>query len=242
MTADEDVDPGRTAAVSLPRVVAAAAEGSTVVAVLDRRPPIAVSHDAGRTWREAGGGLPKGKAIAVDRDNPDRLLYAGRNRLFFSEDDDQQAGGFLRGHTIGGDNTVNGLPVLYRQDCRDLQVSAPSYGQIILVGCSNVTLSDVAARHVTSAVQLEYVHGAVVDGASIASSYAAIEIGWSESILVRNATLPGNAFGVNVWHSSGVTVDGINASRGSVGVAVAASNFVEIRRNDFVGNLVAGTL
>ena len=83
---DEDVDPGRTAAVSLPRVVAAAAEGSTVVAVLDRRPPIAVSHDAGRTWREAGGGLPKGKAIAVDRDNPDRLLYAGRNRLFFSED------------------------------------------------------------------------------------------------------------------------------------------------------------
>ena len=158
--------------------------------------------------------------------------------LFFSEDDDQQAGGFLRGHTIGGDNTVNGLPVLYRQDCRDLQVSAPSYGQIILVGCSNVTLSDVAARHVTSALQLEYVHGAVVDGASIASSYAAIEIGWSESILVRNATLPGNAFGVNVWHSSGVTVDGINASRGSVGVAVAASNFVEIRRNDFVGNLV----
>ena len=29
------------------------------------RPPVVVSHDAGSTWREAGGGLPPGKAVAV---------------------------------------------------------------------------------------------------------------------------------------------------------------------------------
>ena len=72
--------------VSLPRVVAAAASGSTVVAVVDRRPPLAVSYDAGRTWHESGGGLPKGTAIAIDAENPDRILYAARNRLFLSED------------------------------------------------------------------------------------------------------------------------------------------------------------
>src|SRR5262245_51216416 len=65
--------------VELPRVVAAARVGSTVVAVLERRPPIAVSHDAGRTWRETGGGLPAGFAVAVDESNPDRILYAARN-------------------------------------------------------------------------------------------------------------------------------------------------------------------
>ncbi len=70
----------------LPLVVASAGAGSTVVAVLDRRPPIAVSHDAGRTWRESGGGLPRGRAIAVLEDNPDAILYAARNRLFVSED------------------------------------------------------------------------------------------------------------------------------------------------------------
>jgi hypothetical protein len=75
-----------TPRVELPRVVAAAASGSTVVAVVDRRPPLAVSHDAGRTWREAGGGLPIGAAVAIDDENPDRILYAGRNRLFLSED------------------------------------------------------------------------------------------------------------------------------------------------------------
>ena len=72
--------------VELPRVVTTAASGSTVVAVVDRRPPLAVSHDAGRTWREAGGGLPAGAAVAIDEDNPDRIVYAARNRLYLSED------------------------------------------------------------------------------------------------------------------------------------------------------------
>ena len=71
--------------VELPRAVSAAASGATVVAVLDRRPPLAVSNDAGSTWREAGGGLPPGFAVAIDDDNPDRMLFAARNRLYLSE-------------------------------------------------------------------------------------------------------------------------------------------------------------
>jgi hypothetical protein len=70
----------------LPLVVAAAAAGSTIVAVVDRRPPLVVSNDAGRTWREAGGGLPRGRAIAIAPDDPDIVLYAARNRLYLSTD------------------------------------------------------------------------------------------------------------------------------------------------------------
>jgi len=70
--------------LSLPLVIAAAASGSTVIAVVDRRPPLAVSNDAGRTWREAGGGLPPGRAIAIDEDDPDHVVYAARNRLYES--------------------------------------------------------------------------------------------------------------------------------------------------------------
>jgi len=51
-----------------------------------RRPPLVVSDDAGQTWREAGGGLPAGTAIAIDADDPDLLLYASEARLFLSED------------------------------------------------------------------------------------------------------------------------------------------------------------
>jgi photosystem II stability/assembly factor-like uncharacterized protein len=71
--------------VELPRVVAAAASGATVVAIVDRRPPLAISNDAGSTWREAGGGLPPGFAIAISDENPDLMLFAARNRLYLSE-------------------------------------------------------------------------------------------------------------------------------------------------------------
>jgi hypothetical protein len=72
--------------LNLPRVVAAAEAGSTVVAVVDARPPMLVSHDGGLTWRESGRGLPPGRAVAVAGDDPDLLVYAARNRLFVSRD------------------------------------------------------------------------------------------------------------------------------------------------------------
>ena len=73
-------------AVELPRVVVAARSGSTVVAVLDRKPPLVVSHDAGATWHEAGAGLPVGFAVAVADDNPDLVVYGARHRLYVSGD------------------------------------------------------------------------------------------------------------------------------------------------------------
>ena len=82
--------------VALPRVVASAQSGATIVAVVDRRPPLAISHDAGETWREAGGGLPAGFAVAIADDEPDRMLYAARNRLYVSAN----GGVFWRGLTL----------------------------------------------------------------------------------------------------------------------------------------------
>ena len=70
--------------LNLPRVLAAAATGATVVAVVDATPPLLVSYDTGSTWRESGRGLPAGRAVAVSDDDPDLIVYAARNRLFVS--------------------------------------------------------------------------------------------------------------------------------------------------------------
>jgi hypothetical protein len=72
--------------VSLPRLVASASSGSTVVAVVDASPPMLVSYDAGITWRESGRGLPRGRAVAIADDDPDLIVYASRNRLHLSRD------------------------------------------------------------------------------------------------------------------------------------------------------------
>ena len=72
--------------LNLPRLVAAAAAGSAVFAVVDTKPPLVVSHDAGTTWRESGRGLPAGVAVAILEDDPDVAVYAARNRIYLTRD------------------------------------------------------------------------------------------------------------------------------------------------------------
>lgn len=81
-----EVTPPAAPRLNLPRLVAAAAAGSTVVTVVDTKPPLVVSHDAGVTWRESGRGLPPGRAVAIAADDPDTIVYAARNRLYVSRD------------------------------------------------------------------------------------------------------------------------------------------------------------
>jgi hypothetical protein len=61
------------------------AGGSTIVLLLERRPPLIVSHDTGSTWTERGSGLPAGRALAMG-ENPDDMVFAARNRIFVSRD------------------------------------------------------------------------------------------------------------------------------------------------------------
>ena len=81
---DEAVEREPEPILNLPRLVAAAATGATVVAVVDAKPPLLVSYDAGVTWRDAGRGLPPGRAVALSAGDPDTVVYAARNRLFAS--------------------------------------------------------------------------------------------------------------------------------------------------------------
>ena len=86
-----EVLPSRPRPVELvPRFVSASlvdmdAMGATIVVLVDARPPLLVSHDAGATWSERGGGLPKGRCVALG-ETPEQVLYAARNRLYVSSD------------------------------------------------------------------------------------------------------------------------------------------------------------
>lgn len=83
---DEPLDHAPQPQVDLPLLVAAAASGSTVIAIVDRRPPLVVSNDGGTTWREAGAGLGRGVDVAISADHPDLVLFATAERLHVSRD------------------------------------------------------------------------------------------------------------------------------------------------------------
>ena len=82
----ETVEPGAQISVALPRVIATAGSGSTIVCLVDAKPPMLVSHDAGTTWRESGRGLPPGRALAIADEDPDIVLFATQDRLYLSRD------------------------------------------------------------------------------------------------------------------------------------------------------------
>jgi photosystem II stability/assembly factor-like uncharacterized protein len=82
--ADDELEAPPPPVLNLPRLVAASAAGATVVAVVDAKPPLLVSYDAGTTWRDAGRGLPPGRAVAIAEADPDTIVYAARNRLYVS--------------------------------------------------------------------------------------------------------------------------------------------------------------
>ncbi len=83
---DDLLEPAEQLELNLPRLVAAAAAGATVFAVVDTKPPLVVSHDAGTTWRQSGRGLPPGRAVAIALDDPDTAVFAARNRLYVTRD------------------------------------------------------------------------------------------------------------------------------------------------------------
>lgn len=72
--------------LSLPLLVDADRHGSRIVALVERRPPLVVSDDAGLTWRETGGGLPPGRSVAISPHHPDQVVFATASRLYLSED------------------------------------------------------------------------------------------------------------------------------------------------------------
>ena len=72
--------------ISLPLLLDAAAAHSTVVAAVETKPPLVISHDAGSTWSESGRGLPRIHAVAVWDDDPDVLVAASSERLYVSRD------------------------------------------------------------------------------------------------------------------------------------------------------------
>lgn len=64
------------------------ASGSTIVLLLDRRPPVLVSYNSGSSWHERAAGVPIGVAIALG-DNPDQIVVATESRLYVSFDGGQ---------------------------------------------------------------------------------------------------------------------------------------------------------
>jgi parallel beta-helix repeat protein len=92
-------------------------------------------------------------------------------------------------HTIGADNLVNGLPVLYAVNARGLDIVGGAYGQVILANVSQSRIASLTFRD-TVGPQLRFVEGIEIDSVTIVRPTGiGIDAFQARDLTIRNARL-----------------------------------------------------
>lgn len=88
---------------------------------------------------------------------------------------------------IAANNTANGRPIHYLKNLQNAEFGGVEAGQVIIVNCSGITVSDLTIENVTNSWEPWYCAG--------------IECLWNENLTLDNITLRGNANGALVTNS-----------------------------------------
>jgi parallel beta-helix repeat protein len=165
----------------------------------------------------------------------------------------------LTSHSIGPDNTVNGLPVLYFKECGALVVDGALAGEVIIADCGKVLLKNLSMQGADLAIFVAWVSSvSVID--SHLSNYTtnAVLVRDSAQVWVHNVTFQGGGIGVRADRTSrltissstfdhletGVRLEGTNTTviegnhfeRDGTGIWSRGSDYMEIRQNVFAAN------
>jgi len=110
-------------------------------------------------------------------------------------------------------NTINGKPILYYKNQREISVSA-EIGQLILV---NTT-------------------GFRINGLSISNACIGIEVLYSQEIVIESNCLENNIYGIGVANSEKITISNNKLINNTVGVFFSYVNASIVRDNKFLDN------
>lgn len=113
----------------------------------------------------------------------------------------------LNTHTIPTDNTVNGLPVYYHKDCDDLNVDGTPMGQLIVVNCTNVSVSNLQISNVTSGIQMIHTRNVLASANIVgSSSWEGIGLHYSRDITLTGNTVHSDQYPIGLYQSTNTTV------------------------------------
>jgi parallel beta-helix repeat protein len=92
-------------------------------------------------------------------------------------------------HTISSDNTVNGRPILHYRGVNDLVLDGVDAGEVILVECENVEISDMTFSNGFVAVILAYSNYAVIENNTFSSCAVGARVQGCTDVVFRDNTV-----------------------------------------------------
>jgi parallel beta-helix repeat protein len=119
-------------------------------------------------------------------------------------------------HTIAPDNMVNGLPVYYYKNSRGVTIDGIQVGELIIVNCTRVQVSNLAMNAKDVGVEMAFVGDVMISGNRIAGSR------WEgvQMMVAHNVTISGNEVSAHAF----------------TGIEVTSARHVVVLRNRFSGN------
>lgn len=109
-------------------------------------------------------------------------------------------------HLIDGSNLVNGLPVYYAAN-QDGGSAPAGAGQVILGGCSNMTVMGLPLNDTSIGVLVGFSSNVTVADCSFSGDGSGVRLASSDHVLVTNNTFTGNGYGLALWDTRSFRVD-----------------------------------
>ncbi len=133
-------------------------------------------------------------------------------------------------HTFSG-NTVNDLPLYYGKSTEDFDIDGTSYGQIILVNCSEAEVTG-GSFILSATIYLHNCENVNISGVSITDHIFGIAIINCENVTVRNSDITGNYdwsnVGIYAVNSDWLTAENVDITTSEVGIVVGNSDYALI--------------
>jgi len=143
-------------------------------------------------------------------------------------------------HSIDVSNLVNGKPIYYLVDRRDLVISPathPQVGYLALVNCSNLTVQGLTMKSNGQGILLVNTNNSRITGNSLVDNEYGISIHYSfNNILSRNNITNNYDSGIRLGDSSNNTISGNNIANNHVNFGIGLGDSSE---NTIYGNNLA---
>ena len=138
-------------------------------------------------------------------------------------------------------NTVNGKPLIYLENKSDKNLNVDA-GQIVLVRCENVIISNLTITNVCVGVLLWESNNCIISGNNIFYSKSGIYVGdYSKNNIIINNTIMDNYYGILLWEYSNRNVIVNNyLSNKSVGIKLYYTFNNIIAGNSIISNYYYG--
>ncbi len=157
--------------------------------------------------------------------------------------DDQSSPGSVRyfnTHTISPDNLVNGKPLYYHKDCADLSADSLPVGELIVVNCKGVRVSNLDIADTDLGIEMAFVTDATLTANRLTGNDIGVWIRSSRDVVLSDNNATRNGHGFWLRDMTGVTLLDNNLSQNGGGVSLDSSENAALLANRMVSNSAPG--